>query len=115
MERYPDARLFNVYDYGGYLIHRFDGNNRVYVDGREEMYGETHLRHYFDLIYGEEGWQEAFAEEGIDAVLIRHIDGLSDEIEDSAAWEPVYRDNVSALYVRRPSAEPAEPAEGIGG
>ena len=113
LEHYPDARLFNVYDYGGYLIHRFDGEQRVYVDGREEMYGETHLRRYFSLIYGQPGWEETFAEAGIDAVLIRNIDGLSFQIQEeieagSSAWEQVYRDRVSGLYVRHPVAAPSE-------
>lgn len=112
MEEYPDARLFNVYDYGGYLIHRFDGQNRVYVDGREEMYGEPFLRHYFSLIYGEPGWEETFNEEGIDAVLIRRNDGLSDEIEGSPGWERIYRDSYSALYVRSPNEEASDLAGG---
>jgi len=113
MERYPDARLFNVYDYGGYLIHRFDGANRVSIDGREEMYGEPALRRYFSLIYGEPGWEEAFADDGVDAVLIRRFDGLNDEIEDHPAWERVYANSLSALYVRRPAgAGDPDPASG---
>ncbi len=102
IEQYPDARLFNVYDYRGFLIQRFDGRQQVFVDGLEEMYGEPFLREYFSLIYGRAGWQETFDEEGIDAVLIRHIDGLSTEISQSPQWEQVHRSGLSALYVRQP-------------
>ena len=100
LEQYPDARLFNVYDYGGYLLYRFDGEQRVYVDGRGEMYGDSFLRSYFSLISGAPGWQETFTEEGINAVLVRNADGLDRQIRDSAAWEQVYRDNTSSLYIR---------------
>jgi hypothetical protein len=106
MEQYPDARLFNVYDYGGYLIHRFDERKLVYVDGRGEMYGDSFLREYFSLIAGEEGWEETFAQQGINAVIIRNADGLSQRVQNSPAWELVYTDGTSALFIKIPVEDP---------
>jgi hypothetical protein len=99
---YPDARLFNVYDYGGYLLHRFDEEQFVFVDGREEMYGEPFMLRYWQLIDGEPGWQESFAEQGITVALIRPWDGLYDELVDDPGWQEVYGDEDSALFVRSP-------------
>lgn len=100
LAEYPDARLFNAYEHGGYLIHRFNGANLVYVDGREEMYGDPFLRRYFDLIDGGQGWQETFEREGITAALVGPRHGLMGELANAAGWEEVYRDVPFVLYVR---------------
>ena len=55
IQHYPNARVFNDYNYGGYLIYRFSQSGtplKVYVDGREEMYGDDFLRHYFHVAWG---------------------------------------------------------------
>ena len=99
-EQYPNARLFNVYDYGGYLIYRFGGSPGVFIDGRGEMFSDDFLRRYFDLIAGSAGWQEAFQWDKIDAVLVRQIDNLSKELPNTPGWTLVYADPYSVLYVR---------------
>ncbi len=100
LEDYPKARLFNVYDYGGFLINRFDGRMKVFVDGREEMYGDPFLRRYRSLIRGSQGWQQTFEDEGVDAVLVRHVDGLSNRLRVEPGWTEIYSDRSSVLYVR---------------
>jgi hypothetical protein len=118
LERYPDARLFNVYDYGGYLIYRFDGDAYVYVDGREEMYGDVFLRRYFDLIAGVDGWEDAFEQDGINAVLVRQgpvTDGLAIQLQNNPDWELVYADGYSVLYVQLPREETQPAGDQIGG
>ena len=101
LKNYPETRIFNTYDFGGYLIYRFaDTNNKVFVDGRAEMYGDSFIRRYFDLIYARDGWQAYFDEQGIQAVIIRHIDGLSVAIAEEPGWTLVYRDRLHLVYVR---------------
>jgi hypothetical protein len=107
LENYPDLKIFNTYDFGGYLIYRFYGSDRkVYIDGREEMYGEDRVRTYFDLIYGGEGWQNYFDEQGIQAVIIRDIDGLSDRLDEEPGWTRVFRGSGHLVYVRDELVKP---------
>ena len=102
LREYRDARIFNVYDYGGYLIHRFDGEQRVFVDGREEMYGEPFMVRYWDLIDGEPGWREYFENAGITVALVRPWDRLHNELAADPGWEVVHADDDSVLFVRAP-------------
>jgi hypothetical protein len=100
LEEYPGARIFNVYDYGGYLIHRFDGENQVFVDGREEMYGEPFMRQYWSFIYGESGWEDYFDSNGIEVAVVRPWDGLYYQLTESPNWVQVQGDGFAAMFVR---------------
>jgi hypothetical protein len=105
LENYPGTRIFNTYDFGGYLIYRFYGTaNKVYIDGREEMYGEERVRRYFYYIYGNKGWQDYFDQQGIQVVIIRRIDGLFTQISKDPGWKLVYPINVRGdayIFVRK--------------
>jgi hypothetical protein len=113
LKNYPNTRIFNTYDFGGYLIYRFYGtDNKVYIDGREEMYGEERVRRYFYYIYGNSGWQEYFDQQGIQVVIIRSIDGLSSQISKDPGWKLVYRGDANPpylIFVRANIAHPAAP------
>ncbi|MFN8592239.1 MAG: hypothetical protein U0031_12335 [Thermomicrobiales bacterium] len=100
LEDYPTARLFNAYDFGGYLLHRFDGQQLVFIDGREEMYGEPFMARYWDLIDGAPGWEDAFAADGITVALVRPWDGLADRLDEDADWTESYADDDAILYVQ---------------
>jgi hypothetical protein len=101
MAHYPNARLFNTYDFGGYLIYRFYGTNqKVYIDGRAEMFGDAELSHYFDLIYGNPGWQDDFDKMGIQMAMVRRIDGISVQLANDSHWKLVYQDGANLIFVR---------------
>jgi hypothetical protein len=98
---YPGTKIFNTYDFGGYLIHRFAGSdNKVFIDGREEMYGDTLVRTYFDVVLGSPGWQNYFDDQGIQAVIIRKSDGLAHEMQSDSDWALVYLDDFNCIFVR---------------
>jgi hypothetical protein len=100
LQNYSGARIFNTYDYGGYLIHRFEGTgNTVYIDGRDEMYGDLQVRRYFYYIEGRPGWQDYFAREGIQVAIIRPVDGLAVQMAQDPRWRLVYAD-FSLVFVR---------------
>lgn len=108
LQNYPELRIFNTYDFGSYMIYRFyEREQKVYIDGREEMYGEERVRTYFDLIYGSEGWQSYFAEQGIQAVIIRDIDGLSTKLDAEPGWTRVFRGSGHRVYVRNELVKPS--------
>lgn len=97
---YSGKRLFNTYDYGGYLIYRFeDSGDLVSMDGREEMYGERATRRYFYYVAAQPGWQAYFLQQGIDAAIVRRIDPLADALSQDPGWQLVYADD-AMLFVR---------------
>ncbi len=62
----PEGNLFNSNIYGGYLIWRFQGERRVFTDGRSQIHEET-------LAWiGSHSWEEIIARWGIGHCLIDH-------------------------------------------
>ena len=104
IEHYPNARVFNDYNFGGYLIYRFSTSGtplRVYVDGREEMYGDAFLRHYFDVAWGRDGWKTSFEREGFNAAIMRANLGVAPLLAADPDWRIAWQSNRYVLFVKK--------------
>jgi len=94
------GRVFNGYDFGGYLI--FSGIP-TFIDGRAELYGDAFLRKYFETIDAIDS-RSAFRildEYGIDWVILRPTVPLAKVLQSSEMWNNVYSDDTSTIFVRR--------------
>ncbi|CAN5868984.1 hypothetical protein BH24CHL4_BH24CHL4_21920 [soil metagenome] len=100
-EQDSDRRLLNTYDWGGYLLNRFNGDPEIYIDGRSEVYPSSLLERYFYIVDGNTGWDAMLNEDGVDVIMIRPIDGLNRPLADHPDWELVFQDRYSNMYVRR--------------
>jgi hypothetical protein len=96
----PDARVLAEYGWGGYVIHRlFDSGGRVFVDGRNDMFGEQILEDYSSIRAATPGWEELLASYGADAILMPPEAALVDAAVH-AGWCEVHRDELAVLLVR---------------
>ena len=93
----PGARVFNLYEWGGYLIDRLYPDERVFIDGRADLHGDL-VPEYQDIARGK-GWQEAFERYGIDVALIPPQFPLADALK-SAGWRVGYEDADQVVSVR---------------
>src|SRR5216683_3399245 len=65
------ARVFNYYDYGGYLIWRlYPDGDRVFIDGRVEVYGSQVFSRYLRVSYLASGWQDVITQPHPDAIVL---------------------------------------------
>ena len=92
------ARMFNDYDWGGYLISR--GLTPVFIDGRSEVYGDEQLRRYARISRVNEGWAEALDSVGADAAVLRRGSPLADSLSQSG-WKTVASDSIGVLLRRQ--------------
>jgi hypothetical protein len=104
--------MYNTYGYGGYLIWQLDGQNKVFVDGRADIYERLGvLADYLSI--SRVGIVAPFLLNayGIQSCLVDQDEMLRTLLANSPDWQQVYNDNLSALYVRRRSS-PAHPPGG---
>jgi hypothetical protein len=95
------GRLFNTYDWGGYLIHALP-QERVFVDGRSDLYGSDFLYSPYRVVAGGgPGWQQQLDRFGIGTVLLRRSDGLVSVLAASPAWKFTYADDHAVVFERR--------------
>lgn len=96
-------RLFAFSDWGGYLAWRLRPAGRVYIDDRFEQHSPEVWASYRSISRAEPGWQERLDEAGVDALALepRQQAPLVAAVERSESWQTIYRDEASALFVRR--------------
>lgn len=95
-----DGQLFNSYNWGGYLIWNLYPEQKVYIDGRCDMYGADFMKHYVNIYFAMDGWQEALDKENIKYVLVEPNTSLANALRQSSKWTLIFTDEVSVFYRR---------------
>jgi len=97
---YAGARLYNEYNWGGYLIDRLYPTTPVFIDGREEFYGETVFSDYLRVGRVEEGWDGLLAQYGVDVVIVGCDSKLAQAMRSAGGWQEEFTGPVEAVFVR---------------
>jgi hypothetical protein len=92
----PAARLFNAYDWGGYLIWSGYPARQVFVDGRADLYGDAFLFEYAAIARADAGWDEALARYGVDTVLVPAASPLARELAVAPGWRLAFAEQAVA-------------------
>jgi hypothetical protein len=113
LEAHPNVgtRMFNAYDWGGYLIYRFygdgngdangDANRPVFIYGEATELGNQLLQEVSDVENAEPDWQTILSEHGVDYVVERTDSALSMALGVDPQWKQVYDDGFAVIFVRR--------------
>ena len=102
----PGARLYSLYEWGGYLAQRFPGQRIVWIYGESAVFGDQRLRDYLVVHDLEPGWRDMLARNGIrDAVL--PVDERETVAMLEVGWTPLCYDRVSASVVLEEGSAPA--------
>ena len=96
----PQGKLFNSYNWGGYLIWKLYPEFPVYVDGRADLYGGTFLSNYFDIFSAMSGWEDKLNKENIQIILIEADSILAKTLQQSANWSISFNDPASVVFTR---------------
>jgi hypothetical protein len=95
------ARIFNYYDYGGYLVWRlYPDGGRVFIDGRVEVYGPQVFGRYLRVSYLSSGWQDVIAQAHPDAIVLPSGHPLTGILGQDSAWSVLSRDDVATVFIR---------------
>jgi hypothetical protein len=95
------GRLFNDFNWGGYLIGHLKPPYRVSIDGRTQVYGEETLRQYRSLIFLEPHWREFLARCAPDVILWPKKEPFARVLELLPEWTRVYEDDLALIFSRR--------------
>ena len=93
----PEARLFAPDKYGGYLIYHFDGERKVFFDGRSDYYGADFMKRYIRLVQLRPGWREEWARWNFSSALIP-VDYSLNSVLPLLGWTETFRDETAVLW-----------------
>ena len=119
-EDLPTAELYNDVRFGGYLIHRYGPERRVFQDDRNEIH-EPLLRQIWKIFQSSDvgAWSDLLAGHDADTALVRYhppisvtdpagnelgLRGFSSLWFPTSDWALVYWDDVAMVFVRRHDA-----------
>ena len=99
---YPEARMFNSYLWGGYLINELYPQQRVFIDGRPDMYGDALVEEYVEVVSLQSGWQDILNKYDVDLVIIEKESALATVLRESPAWRLAFSADVEEVFVGAP-------------
>jgi len=104
------ARVFNDYDFGGYLI---ANGVATFIDGRTELFGEKFFvdHNAASGLMEPENLFRLLDEYGIEATLMRTQSAATKLLDHIDGWQKIYADDIATIHLRKPSAvHTVEPA-----
>jgi len=99
LEQRKAQRIFNEYNFGGYLISR---NIPVFIDGRAEFYGETFVMDFVDAVWIRklDNLTRLLDEYQIDATLLAANAPAAQVLDHIKGWKRLYADDIAVVHVR---------------
>jgi hypothetical protein len=99
-DNYPDARMLNHYDWGGYLINELYPR-KVFIDGRSDFYGPELMNEFLRLDTLAPGWEDVLAKYDIEVILIKEGSPLAYRLDgEPESWERVFTGEYEAVFAR---------------
>lgn len=101
--------MFNNYGFGGYLVWSMGPDQKVFLDGRGDVYERGGvLADYLHIAYLEPGAFGVLRNYGIQSCLVKRDEALATALGNSPEWKKVYADHLSVLFVRKDALENAQ-------
>lgn len=102
LESHPQAgKMFNYFPWGGYILYRQWPEQRVFIDGQTDFYGEALTRQYEQVITLSPGWEDVLARYQVDWVILPPAEAAARALKSSLEWQVVYEDDVAVVMIRR--------------
>ena len=101
------GRMYNDMGFGGYLIWDLYPERKVFIDGRNLVYGEDLYRDYWRILRRSGDYELLLDKYDIDYFVLRTLSQnakkatfIHSYLSDSKNWIPVYWDDISIVYAK---------------
>jgi hypothetical protein len=98
--RESTSRIFASDQWGGYVIWRFGGRLKVYLDGRSDFYGKDVLERYGTVNDVRPGWDRILDAERITHVMVGPEKALAQALRLHSGWRAVRADAIAVVFER---------------
>jgi hypothetical protein len=93
------GRIFNQFIWGGYILYAWP-EQRVFIDGQTDFYGERLTRTYAGIAGIQSGWPDSLAANRISLLIIPTSSLLGARIIAEPNWHLWYRDSLATIFTK---------------
>lgn len=90
------GRIFNEFGWGGYLLYAWP-EQRVFMDGQTDFYGEDLARAYVQVTELRPGWRDVLQAWDVSLAVLPTGSPLAHELAREPGWQVWYRDDTAAI------------------
>jgi hypothetical protein len=94
------GRMLNTFHFGGYLIDRLYPAQKVFIDGRADMYGDDFIREYLEMTVGAPDWQRLFDKYRVDYLVVQRDTALRQLLLCRGDYKLVYDDAENSVLLK---------------
>ncbi len=99
-QNYRDARMFNDFNSSHFLIYTLYPDQRVFIDGRFDFYGNELMSDYLKVHGARPGWQEILDRYGVEVVLVTRDVPIVRALARDPGWQRVFDGSNDIVYAR---------------
>jgi hypothetical protein len=103
-----DGKLFNYYIWGGYLVHQWP-EQRIFIDGATDFYGEKLFQEYIQIWNLDPGWRDVMQRWGVTVALVPPRSRLAHELAGDLGWSTWYCDSTAVILRGHMDSSSASP------
>ena len=100
-ENPPQGRMFNEFDWGGYLLYSLWPEQKIFMDGHTHIYGDDLSREYVAVMSRAQGWQAILEKYQVEWAILR-ADNLLIAVLIRDGWYEIYRDETAVIFMSEP-------------
>jgi hypothetical protein len=93
-----EGRIFNEFTWGGYLLYAWP-EQRIYIDGMTDFFGEELTRDYVRVIAMESGWRDVLERRDISIVIVPTAAPVGHALYEQG-WRAWYHDETAVVLLR---------------
>lgn len=94
------GRMFNAYDWGGFLGSQLAPGHRTFVNGFNDHLGEAVLRDYDAVRFLEHDWEAILARHDVGWTVLKTGSELVAHLDLHPAWRRAYTDELTTIHIR---------------
>lgn len=96
----PAGPIFNLYDWGGYLIWKLYPTAPVFIDGRADLYGPDLFHDFADVYQFKDHWQQILQRWNIQTVIVPPTSALAVGLQSAPGWTISYEDSQTIILTK---------------
>ncbi len=99
-QEFINGNMFNNDEFGDYIIYRNYPAYKVFIDGRNDMYGVKVFKEYYTVIGFEAGWEKVLEKYNVTWIIFNSNSLLSRYLLQNKDWCLIYADKAASIFLK---------------